>query len=58
MIKSEISGSYFFKSSTSSNSRRDYVEKKDKSDEQMTQNINEENPKTARKKAPKKSISL
>ena len=54
--KSEISGSYFFKSSTSSNSRRDYVEKKDKSDEQMTQNINEENPKTARKKTPKKSV--
>ena len=53
--KSDLLGSYYFKSSTSSNSKRDYIEKKDKYDEHMTQNINEENPETTRGKTPKKS---
>ena len=53
--KTDLLGSYYFKSSTSSNSKRDYIEKKDKYDEHMTQNINEENPETTRGKTPKKS---
>ena len=51
--KLNLTGSYI-KSSTSSNSRRDYIDKKDVYDNYINENINEEIPETKREKEPKK----
>ena len=51
--KLNLTGS-FLKSSTASNSRRDYIDKKDLYDNYMTENINEEMIETKREKKPKR----
>jgi len=51
--KLNLTGSYL-KSSTASNSRRDYIDKKDLYDNNMTENINEEMVETKREKKPKR----
>ena len=51
--KLNLTGSYI-KSSTSSNSRRDYVDKKDINDNFINENMSEEIPETKREKKPKR----
>ena len=51
--KLNLTGSYI-KSSTSSNSRRDYIDKKDLNDNFINENMSEEIPETKREKKPKR----
>ena len=54
--KTDLSVSYLKSSTSEGNSRRDLIDKKDLYDNNISENINEENPATKRKKIPRKSL--